>query len=300
MSHCPFTLSEGSHCLLETHHKKEGIEHMHLLIRRKAGLRWLALLFIGSCFACLFWPGQVSAATGTIADDAQVLNTAAIRQYTDPFSYTVDIFTTTIFKGSNSDFDASVKGLTSNTTGTGSGTYCDPTQQVGCELFSTQTVPGSTYPGGFNIPSTSFLVRNGDADQSVEIGVDVSTRHLAIYAGSGVTIPQSHYNNAIQVFAATMQRTHDNYTQATMDALNALQSASDRFWNGVRAGLPWIVLAVLIVGSLIVSLVMRANGLGGSSRSYGWRNSNTWSSGGNSGGNGNSGGGGGGGASGNF
>ena len=103
---------------------------MQILIRCKTGLRWLVLLFISTCLFGIIWPGQASAATGTIADDAQVLNTAAIRQYSDPFSYTVDILTTNSFQGSNDDFDASVKALTSNET-SDIGSSCDPTHQVG-------------------------------------------------------------------------------------------------------------------------------------------------------------------------
>ncbi|HEY7418684.1 MAG TPA: hypothetical protein VH593_26130, partial [Ktedonobacteraceae bacterium] len=214
---------------------------MQFSLCRKASLCWLALLLIGSCFCWMVWPAQASAASGVIADDAQVLNAAAIRQYTDPFSYTVDIFTTTTFRGSNDDFDASVKDLTSNDT-SAMGSSCDPTQQVGCELFSAQTVPIVTNPASGSTTSTSFLVRKGDASQGVEIGINVSTRHLAIFAGSSVTIPQDHYDTAIQTFADTMHQTHDNYTQATIAALNALQSASDRFWNGVGSALPWILL----------------------------------------------------------
>jgi hypothetical protein len=105
---------------------------MQLLISRKASLRWLVLLFTTSCLSWMFLPAQASAATGLIADDAQVLNTTSIRQYTDQFSYTVDIFTTRDFQGSNDTFDASVKGLTSNST-IPTGSSCDPKHQVGCE-----------------------------------------------------------------------------------------------------------------------------------------------------------------------
>lgn len=210
---------------------------MQILIRYQTGLRWLVLLLICPCLSVMFLPAQARAATGIIADDANVLNTAAIKQYTDAFSYTINIFTTRVFRGSDADFDLSVHGLTSNYTNV---SYpCDPTQQVGCELFSPQTISG--VDGGLltSVASpTTFLQRNDDANQSVEIGIDIPTRHLAIYAGSSVTIPQDHYENAIQAFATTMHQSHDNYTQATTATLNALQSASDRFWNGIGAASP--------------------------------------------------------------
>src|SRR5947209_12643726 len=113
---------------------------MRFLTRQKAGLHRLVLLFIGSCLCWMLLPTQARAATGTIADDAHVLDAAAIHQYTDPFSFTVDIFTTSIFQGSNDDFDASVKGLTTGYS-TSIGSFCDPTHQVGCQLFNTDTVP---------------------------------------------------------------------------------------------------------------------------------------------------------------
>src|SRR5581483_10697963 len=127
--------------------------------RQKAGQLRLVLLFIGICFCWIVLPSQARADTGTIADDAQVLKTATIRQYTDQFTYTVDIFTTRDFQGSNDTFDTSVQGLTSDSvtpttfttptdtsitpttsmTPTDSSTpttpVCDPKQQVGCELF---------------------------------------------------------------------------------------------------------------------------------------------------------------------
>ena len=102
---------------------------MRFLTRQKAGLHRLMLLFIGSCLCWMLLPTQARAATGTIADDAHVLDAAAIHQYTDPFSFTVDIFTTSIFQGSNDDFDASVKGLTRGYS-TSIGSFCDPTHQV--------------------------------------------------------------------------------------------------------------------------------------------------------------------------
>jgi hypothetical protein len=263
---------------------------MQFLICQKAGLRRLVLLFSGFCLCWMLSPMQARAATGTIADDAQVLNTTTIRQYTDQFSYTVDIFTTRDFQGSNDAFDASVQGLTSDST-VPTGASCDPKHQVGGELFSS---------------TSGFMWRNSDATQSIEIGIDVPVRHLAIYSGKGVTITQDHYNNAIQAFADTMHQTHDNYTQATIAALNDLQNANDRFWDGVRAQSPWFLLGALVVGAILFSMFANAMGWKTSSsdgyesrRNYNSRNNG--GGGGNSGGGGfGGGGGGGGGASGNF
>jgi uncharacterized membrane protein YgcG len=283
--------------MIETLQKKEG-EHMRFLIHHKASQHWLVLLFIGTCLFGILLPAQARAASGTIADDAQVLNSTAIQQYTAPFSYTVDIFTTNVFQGSNGDFDASVQGLTSNDTNTMMGSCDPPTHQVGCELFSTNTLPA---PDGTAGPTTNYQVRNGDPNKSVEIGIDVPARHIAIYSGSSVTLPQDHYGKAIQSFTNTMHQTHDNYTQATIAALNALQSASDRFWNGVRAALPWIFGGALLIGIFIFSIVARSLGWssGRSSRYYGWGRDGGWGGGGGDFGGGGSGGGGGG-ASGNF
>lgn len=270
---------------------------MPFLLHRKAGLHWLVLLFIGSCLFGMLLPAQAQAATGVIADDAQVLNTSAVRQYTDPFSYNVDIFTTSIFQGSTADFDSSVQSLTSSNDNGTLGSSCDPTHEVGCELFRTETIP--VYDGTTS-SSQSILVRNsGDPDTSVEIGIDVPARHIAIYAGRSVTLPQDHYDNAIQAFANTMHQTHDNYTQAMIATLNALQRASDRFWNGVHAALPLIIPGVLIVGLIILSIVGRAKGWrSGSSSTY--YHGGDWGGGFGGGGGSSGGGGGGGGASGNF
>src|SRR5579884_1729562 len=109
---------------------------MRFLTRQKAGLHRLVLLFMGSCLCWMLLPTQARAATGIIADDAHVLDVTAIQQYTDPFSYTVDIFTTNAFQGSNDNFDASVKGLTSDEA-TPTSVPCDPRDQVGCQLFNT-------------------------------------------------------------------------------------------------------------------------------------------------------------------
>jgi hypothetical protein len=268
---------------------------MRIKICWKTGLRWLVLLLICSSLSVVFWPAQAQAATGVIADDAEVLNTAVIKPYTDAFSYTVNIFTTRVFRGSDADFDSSVHGLTSNDTNV---PYpCDPTQQIGCELFSPQTIP--EYDGILTpvASTTTIMQRNDDANQSVEVGIDVPARHLAIFAGSQVTIPQDRYENAIQAFADTMHQSHDNYTQATVAALNALQSASDRFWNGVRAAGPWIFLGVVCLAGIIFTLVARAMGWnGGNSSGYRWRDYDNRGGGGGFGG----GGGVGGGASGNF
>ena len=281
---------------------------MWLLTRQKAGiLSRLVLLFIGMCLCWMLLPAQARAATGTIADDAQVLDTATIHQYTDQITYTVDIFTTRVFQGSKDDFDTSVKGLTSNDMKPTSSS-CDPTHQVGCELF---TFFGKAATGTADTSySTSFALRNSDATQSIEIGIDVPARHLAIYAGTSVTIAQDHYANAIQAFANTMHQTHDNYTQATVDALNALQNADDRFWLSAHAAGPWLLVIALFVGAIIFSIVAQVNGwTSSSSGNYNrWRNDDSWnsgSSGGSSGGGtsdwgGGGGGGGGGGASGNF
>lgn len=115
---------------------------MRFLIRQKAGLCGLVFLFIGSCLCWMPLPEQARAATGIIADDAHVLDITAIHQYTDPFSSTVDIFTAEVFQGSNNDFDASVKGLTSDST-IPAGSFCDPKHQVGCDLFDSVTMPGA-------------------------------------------------------------------------------------------------------------------------------------------------------------
>ena len=318
---------------------------MRFLTRQKVSPYRLMLLFIGSCLCCMLLPIQARAATGTIADDAHVLDIAAIQQYTDPFSYTVDIFTTKAFQGSNDDFDASVKGLTSDEA-TPAVSPCDPRYQVGCQLFNTFTMPGVSSPDDSSIStpaatstvdsnnpapaatstadssaSTSFSVRQSDASQSVEIGIDVPTRHLAIYSGASVTIPQDNYNNAIQTFANTMHQTHDNYTQATIAALKTLESATDRFWHDNGRGLLIALLIVLLIVSAIVMLNKYGQGPSSgddndndSNRNYRQRNyyhnnytpwnSGTSGSGGgwNSGGSGtsNGSGGGGGGASGNF
>jgi hypothetical protein len=118
------------------------------------------------------------------------------------------------------------------------------------------------------------MTANYDVSQSVEIGIDVPARHLAIYATSSVTISQDHYGTAIQDFANAIHQSHDNYTQATIAALNALQSASDRFWNGVDAAFPWIFFGALILGTMIVA---RARGWSqGSSSGYHWRDYNNW------------------------
>lgn len=285
---------------------------MRLLTRQRAGLlSRLVLLFIGSCLCWMLLPAQARAATGTIADDAQVLDTATIHQYTDQITYTVDIFTTRVFQGSNDDFDASVKGLASNDTKP-TGSSCDPTHQVGCELFTffgTAPTPVATGTADTSY-STSFALRNSDANQSIEIGIDVPARHIAIYTGKSVTIAQDHYDSAIQAFADTMHQTHDNYTQATVAALNALQNATDRFWLSAHAAGPWLLLIALFVGAIIFSIVAQANGwTSSSSGNYNrWRNNDSWNSGGSSSGGSSSGGtsdwggggGGGGGASGNF
>jgi uncharacterized membrane protein YgcG len=147
----------------------------------------------------------------------------------------------------------------------------------------------------------------------VEIGINVPARHLAIYSGKSVTIAQDHYSNAIQAFTNTMRQTHDNYTQATIAALNALQNASDRFWMGAHAAAPWFLLVALFVCPIIYAIVAQAMGWGSSSSSGSdqsnrydrydrWRNDTTWDSGssGSSSGDTSDGGGGGGGASGNF
>jgi ABC-type cobalt transport system substrate-binding protein len=281
---------------------------MQFLTRQKAGLYRLVLLFIGSCLCWMLLPMQARAATGIIADDAQVLNVAAIHQYTDPFSYTVDIFTTRAFQGSDEDFDASVKGLTSDYA-TPTVSPCNPRYQVGCQLFSPYTVPIPIATGTADASdTTSFSTRNSGADLSVEIGIDVPARHLAIYSGQQVTISQDHYNNAIQAFADTMHQTHDNYTQATIAALNALENATDRFW---RAAEPWGLVALLIAVVIVFTVATRKGRWGSSDddgdryyrrRSY-YNNYTPWNSGGgggNSGGGGMGNGGGGGGASGNF
>ncbi len=149
--------------------------------------------------------------------------------------------------------------------------------------------------------------RRSSAYQSVEIGIDVPARHLAIFSGKSVTIEQDHYDSAIRAFADTMHQTHDNYTQATIAALNALQSASDRFWDGVRAAVPWVLLVVLVVGAIIYfngagNQGETSTSSGGSS--YRRHTYDSWNSGGgggsSSGGTGDDSGGGGGGASGNF
>jgi hypothetical protein len=290
---------------------KQGREYMQILIRWKTGLRWLVLLFICSCLCVMFLPAQARAATGVIADDAHVLDSAAVQQYTDPFSYTVNIFTTRVFRGSDADFDKSVQGLANyNPSDSGPAYPCDPTQQIGCELFTPQTLSGNTIPGDPTPTATppTVLLPNYDPARSVEIGIDVPARHLAIFAGQSVTLPQDHYENAIQAFAAAMHQSQDNYTQATIAALNALQSASDRFWNGVHAALPWIFLGALLLVLIIFAIVARALGWNsGNSSGYGWRNYNNynnWDSGGGGGfgggDSGSGGGGGGGGASGNF
>src|SRR5579884_144789 len=132
--------------------KRIRSKRMQFLNRQKAGQLRFVLPFIGICLCWIVLPTQARAETGTIADDAQVLNTATIRQYTDKFTYTVDIFTTRDFQGSRDAFDTSVQGLTSEsvtpttfttptTTATPTDTStttissCDPKQQVGCELF---------------------------------------------------------------------------------------------------------------------------------------------------------------------
>jgi hypothetical protein len=297
---------------------------MPFLNRQKVGRLRLVLLFIGICLCWIVLPTQARATTGTIADDAQVLNTATISQYTDKFTYTVDIFATRDFQGSNDAFDASVQGLTSDeitptpfptptdsSTSTPSSTpidsitpttiTCDPKYQVGCQLFDT---------------SLGVMLRQSDATDSIEIGIDVSARHLAIYSGKGVKITQDHYDNAIRVFADTMHQTHDNYTQATIAALNALQNDNDRFWDGVRAQAPWFLLVALVVGVILYAKMFGVtdgnppSSSSGSSSGYeyehrhhydSWNNNSGNNSGGGFGGGNNGGGsGGGGGASGNF
>lgn len=280
---------------------------MPFLTRQRAVRQGVALLIIGLSLGWLLLPTQARAATGTIADNAQVLNKATIQQITDQFSYTVDIFTTSDFQGSNDAFDAAVKQLTNDQI-TVNGP-CDIKHQVGCSLYDLNAF------GSLSDPNTPHVaLRNTAASESIEIGIDVPARHLAIYSGKSVTIIQDHYDNAIQVFASTMHQTHDNYTQGTVAALNALENDSDRFWKGVRSAGPWLGLVALLAAPLIFALVSQAMGWKTPNSSddnddyyrrqryNSWNNSNnnsSWNSGGGSN-SGNSGGGGGGGASGNF
>lgn len=266
---------------------------MQLFTPTKAGLRWLALLCIGFCLCWLLVPAQARAATGYIADDAHVLDTTTIQSYTDPFSYTVDVYTTTAFTGSNAEFDASVQELAQESS-MGDGLDCTPTQQVGCE------------PVPYASPETYALESSGSSDKSVEIGINVKDRHIAIYGGENVTIAQDHYNKAITAFSTTMHQTHDNYTQATIAALNALEDAGDRFWSGVGHAIPWILLGALFLGFIILRLVGYSQGWwpasSSGSRSRSSEGYHDWSGGGGGdwGGGSSDSGGGGSGASGNF
>jgi hypothetical protein len=272
----------------------------------------LILFMVGICLLTLTFSTTAKAATGVIGDDAHVLDTAAIRPTSDALSFKVNIFTTNIFKGSTSDFDTATQQLTSQESYAIS-QPCDPTTQVGCDLYqndglnipdfsSPTVVAGTPIPSASN-PAASIEVRNDDPSASVEVAIDVKDRHIAIFAGDNITLPSNHYQQAIDSFASTMHQTRDNYTQALIAALNSLQSAADRFWNGVSHALPFVFIGIVIIAAFLLSLVFRGNN---SYRTNGYQHNN-WDSGswgggggGNSGG-GNSGGGtGGGGASGNF
>lgn len=271
---------------------------MPIYNRYKLSLNWIWISGIIACLGWLLLPAQSLATTGTIADHADVLDTATVQQTTDSFSYTVDIFTTRTFAGSNSDFDGRVKELASSSSADTSTTNaCDPVKDIGCELYTQVAVPASNF---------SFAERINLPDTSVEVGIDVATRHIAIDGGSSVKIENARYDQAITAFANTMHQTHDDYTQATIATLNTLESSSDRFWKGVSNALPYILIGGILIALFIAAAISRTayqKGYYGSR--YGGRNS--WGGGGGfgGGGSGSSGGGGGGssgggGASGNF
>ena len=254
----------------------------------------LTLLSLGCCLCLLLLPAQARALTyGYIKDDAHVLNAKAVQQSAEPLSYDVDIYTTKSFRSSTADFDASVQKLAKSDTHYGS---CDPAQQVGCEPG---TFGGSTY---YSVETSNY------SGNSVEIGIDVSQRHIAIYGGKNVSIDQKHYIKAITAFRNTMHQTHDNYTQATMAVLNTLETTADRVDKWLISRWPgFLMLFVFIVIWIVVS---ERGWLKSSSESSSddWRGTDPWSGGGGYGGYGGygggggfgGGGGGGGGASGNF
>src|SRR2546430_16668656 len=93
---------------------RKGPHHPHptqgLYIKFAAALTIsLALLLMTSAAAL--------AATGTIQDDAHVLDSAKVKATADQLSATVDIYTTKIFNGSNDEFDAQTKVLADKRSG---------------------------------------------------------------------------------------------------------------------------------------------------------------------------------------
>jgi hypothetical protein len=131
------------------------------------------------------------------------------------------------------------------------------------------------------------------------MGINVRTRHIAIFSGSNIRVRQDHYQQAIDTFASKMHETHDNYTQSVLAALTALESSSDRFWSGVSHALPFVFIGLILVVSIVFSILFRGSGY----NSYNRYRNGGWGGGGGGGGSsggGSSSSGGGGGASGNF